>query len=142
MNKELKNEWLCRNCNSLIDGELKTCPCCHADRPEAMDAEEHHADIPEVVTRDNYANVAPIAKPKYTFREAVLVNAADIILALGMFCTFGALIAPAITDFGIENTQLWAICVAIALFAITMITWALLRTVADISRRLRQNSDR
>ena len=137
MNKGLNAEWLCRNCNSLIDSKLNTCPHCHAERPEEVVTEEQHDEIPDVVQRDNYANATPLAKPKYIFRETVLVNAADIILILGLFCTFGALIAPVFDDFGIENTTMWAICIAIVIFAITMVTWAVLRTLADVSRRLR-----
>lgn len=137
MQKEQNREWLCRNCNSLVDGNLNTCPHCRADRPEQATTNERYDEIPDVIERDNYTNATSIAKPKYIFREAVLVNAADISLILGLFCTFGMLIAPVFSDFGIENTTMWAICIAIVIFAITMVTWAVLRTLADISRRLR-----
>ena len=93
--------------------------------------------ISEVVTRENYTNADPKPKSKYIFREAVLANAADILLVLGLFATFGALIAPIIIDFGVEAPMMWAICAAVVLFAVTMVTWALLRTVAEISRMLR-----
>lgn len=137
MQKEQNREWLCRNCNSLVDSNLNTCPHCRADRPEQATTNERYDEIPDVIERDNYTNATPIAKPKYIFREAVLANAADISLILGLFCTFGMLIAPVFSDFGIENTTMWAICIAIVIFAITMVTWAVLRTLADISRRLR-----
>ena len=93
--------------------------------------------ISEVVTKSDYANATTTVKPKYIFREAVLVNAADILLILGLFATFGALIAPLVTTFDVTAPMMWAICIAAAIFAITMIVWALLRTVADISRMLR-----
>ena len=93
--------------------------------------------IAEVVTRENYTNAEPKAKAKYIFREAVLVNAADIMLVLGLFATFGSLIAPLIVDFGVTAPMMWAVCVAIVIFAATMVSWALLRTIADISRMLR-----
>ena len=35
---------------------------------------------------------------KYDFRESVLVTAADIILILGLFCTFAAIISPTIIN--------------------------------------------
>ncbi|MBO7186317.1 MAG: hypothetical protein J6V59_05405 [Alistipes sp.] len=128
--------WLCRHCNRLVDNANNRCPHCGAYRPE-----EHNEPTPEgiseVVTKSDYANTAPIEKPKYIFREAVLVNAADILLVLGLFATFGTLIAPIVTTFNVTAPMMWAVCIAIGIFALTMITWALLRTVADISRMLR-----
>lgn len=132
------NEWLCRNCNTLVDSALRQCPQCHADRPEGCDMEGNND---EVVVRENYANAEPLPKAKYTFREGVLVNAADITLILGLFCTVGALIAPMIVEMEGVNLMLWAVCIAVAVFAITMVTWALLRTVADISRMLRERQE-
>lgn len=129
--------WLCRNCNSLVEECLARCPRCGADRPEEEAAEPVPDGISEVVTRENYTNAEPKPKSKYIFREAVLANAADILLVLGLFATFGALIAPIIIDFGVEAPMMWAICAAVVLFAVTMVTWALLRTVAEISRMLR-----
>lgn len=129
--------WLCRNCNSLVEESLARCPRCGADRPEEEAAEPVPEGISEVVTRENYTNAEPKPKSKYVFREAVLANAADILLVLGLFATFGALIAPIIIDFGIEAPMMWGICAAVVLFAVTMVTWALLRTVAEISRMLR-----
>ena len=95
----------------------------------------------EVIVRENYANAEPLPKAKYTFREGVLVNAADITLILGLFCTVGALIAPMIVEMEGVNLMLWAVCIAVAVFAVTMVIWALLRTVADISRMLRERRE-
>lgn len=128
--------WLCRFCNALVYNTNNRCPYCGAERPE-----EHNEPTPEgiseVVTKSDYANAAPKAKSKYIFREAVLVNAADIFLILGLFATFGTLIAPIVTTFNVTAPMMWAVCIAIGIFALTMIAWALLRTVADISRMLR-----
>ena len=104
------------------------------------DKAEFAEDIESVVKRDNYTNAEPRPKSKYIFREAVLVNAGDILLVLGLFCTFGALIAPIIIDFGVEAPMIWATCGAVVIFAITMITWATLRTLAEISRMLRNGN--
>lgn len=136
-NKITGQEWLCRNCNSLVDNSVNQCPHCHASRPENSDNNEEQTTEGEVITRDNYTNATPIPKAKYNFREGVLVNSADIILILGLFCTFGAIIAPNFIDEDIDNIMMWATCIAVVIFAVTMITWALLRTVADISRMLR-----
>lgn len=137
MEREIEgNGWLCRHCNTLVANDMRVCPRCGADRPE----ESHEPlpeDISEVVHKDGYANAAPKVEGKYIFREAVLINAADILLVLGLFATFGALIAPYIVEFDVAAPMLWATCAAIVLFAITMITWALLRNVAEISRMLR-----
>lgn len=132
-----QNTWLCRNCNSLVDIKLKECPSCHAERSDKEILEVIPEDIESVVKRDNYTNAEPLPKSKYIFREAVLVNAGDILLVLGLFCTFGALIAPIIIDFGVDAPMIWATCGAVIIFAITMITWATLRTLAEISRMLR-----
>lgn len=132
-----QNTWLCRNCNSLVDTKLKECPSCHAERSDEEILEVIPEDIESVVKRDNYTNTEPRPKSKYIFREAVLVNAGDILLVLGLFCTFGALIAPIIIDFGVDAPMIWATCGAVIIFAITMITWATLRTLAEISRMLR-----
>jgi hypothetical protein len=129
-------EWLCRNCNTLVDSKLGVCPNCRAYRPEEASEEAKVEGITESVVVENYTNAQPAPKSKYTFREAVLVNAADIILVLGLFCTFGALIMPMFVE--MENVKIISISAAILLFAFAMISWALLRTVADISRRLRK----
>lgn len=136
---EMENDkWLCRNCNSLVEGSLKSCPSCHADRPEEREMEPQPEGIAEVVTRENYTNAEPKAKAKYIFRESVLATAADILLVLGLFATFGALIAPMVVDFGIDAPKIWGLCAAVVIFALTMISWAWLKSVAEISRMLRE----
>lgn len=135
------NEWLCRNCNTLVDNTLEQCPQCHADRPEEEMMEASESGVEEVVKRDNYANAEPLPKAKYNFREGVLVNAADITLILGLFCTVGALIAPMFMEVEGVNLMMWAVCIAVAVFATAMVSWALLRTIADISRMLRQREN-
>ena len=138
MSDKIEREaWLCRNCNTLVSSQTHICPACSAERPEEIDGEPTPEGIENVVKRDNYANAEPRQKPKYIFREAVLVNAGDIFLVLGLFCTFGALIAPIITDFGVDAPMVWAICAAVCIFATTMVSWAILRTLAEISRMLR-----
>lgn len=136
-----KDTWLCRNCNSLVDTKLKECPSCHAERSDEEILEVIPEDIESVVKRDNYTNAEPRPKSKYIFREAVLVNAGDITLILGLFCTFGALIAPIIVSFDIPSPMLWAICIAILIFATTMVSWALLKSIAEISRQLREREE-
>ena len=139
MSEVEKDKWLCRNCNSLISGDTNICPICRAERPEES-SEPMPEDIAEVVTKEEYANT-PAAPNKYIFREAVLINSADIILVLGLFCTFGALIAPLIVDFGVVAPMMWAICAAVVLFATTMISWAILRTLGEVSRQLREREN-
>ena len=139
MEKNANREWLCHNCNTLVSSELSVCPNCRADRPEEASNEAKVEGIAESVVVENYTNAQPAPKSKYTFREAVLVNAADIILVLGLFCTFGALIMPMFVE--MENIKIISISAAILLFAFAMISWALLRTVADISRRLRKGEN-
>lgn len=136
MTDKSNSEWLCRNCNTLVSSKLSICPNCRADRPEEATEETKMEGIAESVVVENYTNKQPAPKSKYTFREAVLVNAADIILVLGLFCTFGALIMPMFVE--IANIKIISISAAIILFAFAMISWALLRTVADISQRLRE----
>jgi hypothetical protein len=125
----------------LVDNALEQCPQCHADRPEEGNVEALEGDVEEVVKRDNYANAEPLPKAKYNFREGVLVNAADITLILGLFCTVGALIAPMFMEVEGVNLMMWAVCIAVAVFATAMVSWALLRTIADISRMLRQREN-
>ena len=142
MNENLEKEaWLCRNCNTLVSNETSICPACSAERPEEADSEPAPEGIESVIERDNYTNAEPRPKSKYIFRESVLVNAGDIFLVLGLFCTFGALIAPIITEFNIESPMLWAICAAVCIFATTMVSWAILRTLAEISRMLREKNE-
>ena len=136
-----KEVWLCRSCNTLVSNEINICPACSAERPEEVDNEPTPEGIESVVKRDNYTNAEPRPKSKYIFREAVLVNAGDILLVLGLFCTFGALIAPMIIDFNTDAPMIWAICAAVCIFATAMVSWAILRTLAEISRMLRKKSE-
>ena len=136
-----RETWLCRSCNSLVSNKTDICPVCSAERPEEIDNEPIPEGIECAIEYDNYTNAKPHPKSKYIFREAVLANAGDILLVLGLFCTFGTLIAPIIVDFNTEAPMIWAICVAISIFASTMISWAILRTLAEISRMLREKSE-
>lgn len=136
-----RETWLCRSCNTLVSNEISICPACSAERPEEVETESMPEGIESLIQRDNYTNAEPRPKAKYIFREAVLVNAGDIFLVLGLFCTFGALIAPMIVDFNTETPMIWAICAAICIFATTMVSWAILRTLAEISRMLREKSE-
>jgi hypothetical protein len=92
---------------------------------------------------ETYAN-PKTNKGKNTFKESVLTTSADITLALGLFLTLGALIAPAVIDHGLAHytAMMIAICSAIVIFATTMISWALLHTIADISRNARNAHER
>lgn len=136
-----RETWLCRSCNTLVSNEINICPACSAERPEEIETESTPEGIESLIQRDNYTNAEPRPKAKYIFREAVLVNAGDIFLVLGLFCTFGALIAPMIVDFNTETPMIWAICAAICIFATTMVSWAILRTLAEISRMLREKNE-
>lgn len=136
-----KNTWLCRNCNTLVSNETSICPACSAERPEEVASEPIPDGVQSVIKRENYTNAEPRPKSKYIFREAVLVNVGDILLVLGLFCTFGALIAPIIIDFNIDEPMIWAICAAVCIFATTMVSWAILRTLAEISRMLRERCE-
>ncbi|MBR2367287.1 MAG: hypothetical protein IKA81_01590 [Alistipes sp.] len=136
MRKTSSEGWLCRNCNSLVGSDINTCPYCQADRPDEADTECSKEYSDEVVHVENYTNARPEVKSKYNFREAVLVNAADILLVLGLFCTFGALLLPIFLD-DVEYIKMWSIGGAVVLFAISMIQWAVMRTLAFISQHLR-----
>lgn len=131
--------WLCRNCNTLVDNDLNTCPSCNALRPETeAEVEPTPEGIASEVKMENYANpTAP--KREYTLKESVLTTTADIALALGLFLTLGALIAPVVIDHDLPQytAMMTAITAAIVIFATTMVSWAILRTLADISRRTR-----
>lgn len=142
MTKNVDNEtWLCRNCNTLVSNETATCPACSAERPEESATEPVPEGIESVIQRDNYTNAEPRIKQKYIFRESVLITAGDILLVLGLFCTFGALIAPIIMEFNTDAPMIWAICAAVCIFATTMVSWAILRTLAEISRMLREREE-
>ena len=133
------NTWLCRNCNTLINGDLNTCPSCNALRPEADTNSEPTPDgIANEVKMENYANPLP-QKSEYTFKESILTTVADITLALGLFFTLGALITPVVIEHEMPKytAMMIAITAAIVIFGSTMVSWALLRVIADISRRSR-----
>ena len=96
---ENKEGWLCRRCNTLNPGRAQRCVCCDSDRPVASDPGDDAAgeSLPDTVIRcEGYSNAAAATSGKYDFRESVLVTAADIILILGLFCTFAAIISPTI----------------------------------------------
>lgn len=139
-----KATWLCRNCNTLVSKELNTCPSCNALCPEA-DAEIEAAPegIDSEVKMANYANPTP-QKREFTFKESVLTTVADISLALGLLLTLGALIAPVAVDHDLPKytAMMTAITAAIVIFATTMVSWAILRVLADISRRTREIHER
>jgi hypothetical protein len=61
---------------------------------------------------------------------------------LGLFLTFGALIAPLIVEFPVPAPMLWAICAAVLIFATTMVSWAIMKSIAEISRQLRELKER
>ena len=133
--------WLCRNCHTLRRNDITICPKCATARG---DEEVHNEPIPdeisEVVECKEYGNPKP-QKSKYIFREAVLVNIADITLIIGIFCTFGSLVAPYIVELNLTAPMMWAIVVAVIIFATSLLSWALLRTLAEISRMLRARND-
>lgn len=140
MDKSMEHGWLCRNCNTLVSSDIDRCPKCGAESPNGESCEALPEGISEVVEMKNYANATPKVKAKYIFREAVLANSGDIILVFGLFCTFGALIAPMFMH-EVDNIRLITLCVAVVLFATTMISWAILRTLAEISRMLRSREE-
>ena len=140
MEENRKETWLCRNCNTLISNDITLCPKCATERGEELQDEPTPEEISEVVKLEEYGNPKP-QKSKYIFREAVLVNIADITLIIGIFCTFGSLIAPYIIELNLTAPMMWAIVVAVIIFATSLLSWALLRTLAEISRMLRARKD-
>lgn len=92
----------------------------------------------EVVVVSNYANNGEVKKNRYIFRESVLIYAADITLILGMFLALGALLLPNIVVINHNNTTLLSIVSAIAIFLTSLVSWAILRTLAETSRMLRE----
>ena len=140
MEENRKETWLCRNCNSLISNDISICPKCSTERGEELQDEPTPEEISEVVKLEEYGNPKP-QKSKYIFREAVLVNTADITLIIGLFCTFGSLVAPYIVELNLTAPMMWAIVVAVIIFATSLLSWALLRTLAEISRMLRARND-
>ena len=140
MEANRKETWLCRNCNSLISNDISICPKCSTERGEELQDEPTPEEISEVVKLEEYGNPKP-QKSTYIFREAVLVNIADITLIIGLFCTFGSLVAPYIVELNLTAPMMWAIVVAVIIFATSLLSWALLRTLAEISRMLRARND-
>lgn len=141
MQNSENNTWLCRNCNTLVSNDLTACPKCNALHPEETELEPTTPqEIATEIKMDDYANNLPSDKDRYNFKESVLTTVADISLVLGLFITVATLIAPHIIEFTLPKytVTLISICAAVVLVAITMTTWALLRCVADISRRTRE----
>ena len=131
------NGWLCRNCNRAIHTELAKCPICGAERPEAVDNESTE----EAIVIEKVSESPAPEKKIYLLRESVLVNAADITLILGTFCSFGALIAPMFIDSNIKHITTLSIVSCVAIFLTSLVSWALFRTLAEISRMLRERSE-
>lgn len=135
---ELNNEWLCRNCNMLVADDVDKCPKCGAERPEVV-ADEGDDQIVVVVDE---TKPPQRKKAKYIFRESVLINAADILLILGIFATIATLLSPIFFADTIQNIKLISIVGGVAVFCLTLITWALLRSIGEISRMLREREDK
>ena len=139
------NTWLCRNCNTLVSSELGICPSCKALRPESTEVETSAPEgIAEEIVVENYANATSATKAKYNFRESVLNTIADISLSFGLLLVLAAFIAPHVIEHNYSEytATMASICAAIVLLGVTMATWALLRCVADISRRTREMHER
>lgn len=134
MEKNTANSWLCRNCNTEVAPDQAKCPKCGAECPEEIECDTEEQ---VVVIESKEENIVP-QKKRYIFRESVLVNAADILLILGIFLSVGALLSPAFLSDTIQNITTLSIVVAVATFLFSLITWALFRTVAEISRMLRE----
>ncbi|MEE0864207.1 MAG: hypothetical protein U0L61_03650 [Alistipes sp.] len=131
-----QSEWLCRNCNTAVVASCDKCPMCGASRPEMVEGD----DSGEVVFISKEQSAEP-KRSKYIFRESVLVNAADILLILGLFCSVAALLSPAfIDDTTFANLTTLSIVAGVAIFLFSLITWALFRSVAEISRMLREQN--
>ena len=133
-----ENKWLCRNCNQEVHSELAKCPMCGADRPEEVESEGNE----EAIIVEKKTEEPTPQKKIYLFRESVLINAADIILILGIFCSFAALIAPMFIDNGAKTDTIYSIVGAITTFLASLITWALFRNIAEISRMLRRREEK
>lgn len=138
MNTERDREWLCRSCNTTVDGHITKCPKCGAEHHEELQTE---ADEGEVVVIEE-SKPAEIKKAKYIFRESILVNAADILFILGAFCSVATLISPMFVGDNIQHITIISIVAGIVIFCLSIITWALLRSVAEISRMLRERSEK
>lgn len=131
---ENNSTWLCRNCNTLLSAETNLCPKCGAERGDECENGEQQ----EVVVVENYTNSCEVKKNKYIFRESVVVYAADITLILGIFLALGALLIPNFIELNYDNPTLLSIASAVAIFLTSLVSWAILRTLADVSRMLRE----
>ena len=131
---ENNNTWLCRNCNTLLSTDTNLCPKCDAERGDECENSEQQ----EVVVVENYTNSCEVKKNKYIFRESVLIYAADITLILGIFLALGALLIPNFIEVNYNNPTLLSIGAAAAIFLTSLVSWAILRTLADVSRMLRE----
>jgi RNA polymerase subunit RPABC4/transcription elongation factor Spt4 len=131
---ENNNTWLCRNCNTLLSTDTNLCPKCGAERGDECENGEQQ----EVVVVENYTNSIEAKKNKYIFRESVLIYAADITLILGIFLALGALLIPNFIELNYNNPTLLSIGAAAAIFLTSLVSWAILRTLADVSRMLRE----
>ena len=130
------NTWLCCNCNTLLSNDINHCPKCGAERGEACEINEQQ----DTIKVDDYANYIEAQKNKYIFRESVLIYAADITLILGIFLALGALLLPHMIDINYNNPTLLSIVAAVAIFLTSLVSWAMLRTLADVSQMLRKNN--
>ena len=135
---EDNNAWLCCNCNTLLSNDINHCPKCGAERGEECEINEQQ----DTITVDDYANYIEAQKNKYIFRESVLIYAADITLILGIFLALGALLLPHMIDFNYNNPTLLSIVTAVATFLTSLVSWAILRTLADVSQMLRKNNQK
>lgn len=131
---ENNSTWLCRNCNTLLSAETNLCPKCGAERGEKCEDNEQQ----EAIIVENYTNSSEVKKNKYIFRESVLVYAADITLILGIFLALGALLIPNFIELNYDNPTLLSIASAVAISLTSLVSWAILRTLADVSRMLRE----
>lgn len=130
---ENNNTWLCRNCNTLLSTDTNLCPKCGTERGDECENGEQQ----EVVVVENYTNSGEVKKNKYIFRESVLIYAADITLILGIFLALGALLIPNFIELNYNNPTLLSIASAAAIILTSLVSWAILRTLADVSRMLR-----
>ena len=132
------NNWLCRNCNIGVHANLDKCPLCGADRPETVESEESD----EVIIIESKTETTEPQKKRYIFRETVLINAADITLILGAFFSFAAIVSPIFLKDNIENITTLSIVSGIAIFLTALVSWALFRNIAEISRMLREREEK
>ena len=135
---ENNNTWLCRNCNTLLSTETNLCPKCGTERGEECENSEQQ----EAIIAEDYANSSEVKKNKYVFRESVLVYAADITLILGIFLGLGAILMPNFIEVNYNNPTLLSITSAVVIFLTSLVSWAILRTLADISRILREKDEK